>query len=179
MRSLKQFLTESSNNSISNAKYLDVYFGDSFSPDMLENNFPGGPFYHTQEILDMYPSLEGERPDRDRDLWLRIDVETGQVVNWPKEQDIYPFDKVNKDCKFKDVKLSNYGFFVLTDKNGKILNSYQGYTPKCLRIEKPSAFYYSDAKNFINFIVRKTGKISKWSFTQEDFDELMQSKNAF
>ena len=59
--------------------YMDVFFGGRFYPEDLEIN--GESFEDLNDIFNKYPSLKNTNPDGYEDLWLRINVDTGEAVN--------------------------------------------------------------------------------------------------
>jgi hypothetical protein len=87
---------------------------------------------------------------------LTIDVETGQVVNWPKNT---PYD-------FIDVKIVDTGEYILLDKNGEQIAHYSGYVPECV-----GEGGYGD---YLEFEIDSASNIPGWDFTQEHLDEFMK-----
>ncbi len=136
-------------------KYLDVFFGGRFYPEDLEIN--DDYFEELDEVFDKYPSLKGINPDGYEDVWLRIDVDTGTIVNWPKN--------CTKDCYMQNVKIVDEGIYILTDSKGNCLHTYRGYVPSVLEIDDHG---YGD---YFQFTVQTGGKIKDWKFSQEDFNE--------
>jgi hypothetical protein len=87
---------------------------------------------------------------------LKIDVETGQVLNWPKNS---PFD-------FYDIKIVDEGKYLLLDKNGETIAEYDGYVPTCV-----GEGGYGD---YLEFEIDSASNIPGWEFTQEHLDEFMK-----
>lgn len=137
-------------------KYLDVFFGRRFYPDDLEIN--NESFKELNDIFYKYPSLKNINPDGYEDLWLRVDVDTGEVVNWPKID--------MEDCYIQDIKIVDEGIYVLVDSNGKRIET-RGYVPSCLEIDDNG---YGD---YFEFTIQSDGKIKDWAFTQKHFDHLI------
>ena len=138
-------------------KYLDVFFGGRFYPSDLEIN--NESFEELNDIFEKYPSLKNTNPDGYEDLWLRINVDTGEVVNWPKTG--------MQDCYIRDIKIVDEGIYVITDPNSKCINTYRGYVPTCLSIDD------NGWGDYFEFTIQSNGKIKDWNFTQEHVDELM------
>ena len=139
-------------------KYLDVFFGSRFNPEDLEIN--GKVFKDLNDMFEKYPSLKSFNPDGFEDLWLRIDVETGEVVNWPHKR--------MKPCYVQNVKLVDEGIYVLVDSNLTQIAVYRNYVPTCLEIDERG---WGD---YLEFTIEKNGKINNWSFTQEHLNEIME-----
>lgn len=139
-------------------KYLDVFFGGRFNPEDLEIN--GKVFKDLNDIFEKYPSLKNFNPDGFEDLWLRIDVETGEVVNWPRKR--------MKTCYVQNVKVVDEGIYVLVDSNLTQIAVYRNYVPTCLEIDERG---WGD---YLEFTIEKNGKINNWSFTQEHLNEIME-----
>lgn len=141
-------------------KYIDVFFGGRFYPEDVE--IDGESFKELDEIFDKYPSLKSINPDGYEDLWLRINVNTGEVVNWPKT--------VKEDCYMHSIKIVDQGIYVLVDTSGKCIKTYEGYVPKCLEIDDKGW------EDYFEFTIQSNGKIKDWEFTQKHFDELVSQK---
>ena len=138
-------------------KYLDVFFGERFYPEDLEIN--NESFEELDEIFNKYPSLKNTNPDGYEDLWLRIDVETGEVINWPHVG--------MEDCYMHSIKIVDEGIYVLVDTNGKYIETYRGYVPSCLEID------CKGWEEYFEFTIQSNGYIKDWNFTQKDVDELI------
>lgn len=137
-------------------KYLDVFFGGRFYPEDLEIN--GECFEDLNDMFDKYPSLKNTNPDGYEDLWLRINVDTGEVINWPKN--------ITKSCYVHNIKIVDEGIYNLVDCDDKCIKTYRGYVPNCLEIDDNC---WGD---YFEFTIKKNGKIKDWDFTQKDIDEL-------
>lgn len=109
-----------------------------------------------EAIEQAYPELFGRDHYGKKYLVLTIDVETGQVVNWPKNS---PYD-------FFDVKIVDEGKYLLLDKNGGVIAEYEGYVPICV-----GEGGYGD---YLEFEIDDASNIPKWEFTQEHLDEFMK-----
>jgi hypothetical protein len=109
-----------------------------------------------EAIEQAYPELFNTNSRGEKCLVLTIDVETAQVVNWPKNS---PYDLF-------DVKIVDEGEYILLDKNGEVLVSYAGYVPECVG---PHGF-----GDYLEFEIDSVSNIPGWQFTQENFDELMK-----
>lgn len=138
-------------------KYLDVFFGGRFYPEDLEIN--NELFGELNDIFDKYPSLKSINPDGYEDLRLRINVDTGEVVNWPKTG--------MNDCYMHSIKIVDEGIYELFDSNGNYIETYRGYVPSCLEIDDNG---YGD---YFEFTIQSNGKIKDWKFTQKNLNELM------
>lgn len=119
--------------------------------------FEGVEYYSIEDIEHFYPLLFDITYQGEKNLVLIIDVETGQVTNWPKNS---PFD-------FHDKKIVDEGEYILLDKNGERIARYIGYVPTC--IGEPIGF-----GDYLGFEIDNASNISKWEFTQEHLDEFMK-----
>lgn len=137
-------------------KYLDVFFGGRFYPEDLEIN--NESFEELDDIFNKYPSLKNINPDGYEDLWLRIDVDTGEVVNWPKTG--------MEDCYLHSIKIVDEGIYVLINSHGEHIEN-RGYVPSCLEIDDNG---YGD---YFEFTIQSNGKIKDWKFTQKHLDDLL------
>lgn len=137
-------------------KYLDVFFGGRFYPEDLEIN--NESFEELDDIFNKYPSLKNINPDGYEDLWLRIDVDTGEVVNWPKTG--------MGDCYLHSIKIVDGGIYVLINSHGEHIEN-RGYVPSCLEIDDNG---YGD---YFEFTIQSNGKIKDWNFTQKHLDDLL------
>ena len=92
-------------------------------------------------------------------LSITIDIETGTIDNWPKDNNCYHiFSKVRD--KF---------YTIIRDKNtNEVILSYEGYVPSFMAIEDEG---YGD---YIDFIV-ENGTIRNWSFTKKHFNEMLEN----
>ena len=141
-------------------KYIDVFFGGRFYPEDLKIN--NESFAELNDIFDKYPSLKNTNPDGYEDLWLRIDVDTGKVMNWPKTG--------MKDCYVRSIKIVDEGIYVLIDSNGKYIATYRRYVPSCFEIDDEG---WGD---YFEFTIQSNGKIKDWYFTQKHLDEIVNKK---
>jgi hypothetical protein len=87
---------------------------------------------------------------------LKIDVETGQVLNWPK----------NSPYSFFDAKIVDTGKYLLLDKNEEVIAEYDGYVPDCVG--------HGGWGDYLEFEIDGDSNIPGWMFTQEDLDEFMK-----
>lgn len=138
--------------------YMDVFFGGRFYPEDLEIN--GEPFEDLNDIFNKYPSLKNINPDGYEDLWLRINVDTGEVVNWPKTG--------MRDCYMQSIKIVDEGIYILVDSHGNYIET-RGYVPSCLEIDD------NGWGDYFEFTIQSNGKIKDWSFKQKHLDELMEN----
>lgn len=137
-------------------KYLDVFFGGRFYPEDLEIN--NESFEELDDIFNKYPSLKNINPDGYEDLWLRIDVDTGEVVNWPKTG--------MEDCYLHSIKIVDEGIYVLINSHGEHIEN-RGYVPSCLEIDS------NGFGDYFEFTIQSNGKIKDWNFTQKHLDDLL------
>lgn len=139
-------------------KYLDVYCGSRvYAEDIQFSCANTSKEYETmEELWADYPSLQGNIQGYNQ-LYLRIDVETGRVVNWPNDV----------DADFNDIKVVDEGTYILLDKDNNEIYRYQNYVPSCLEVESNG---YGD---YFEFVI-EDGEIRMWEFTQEHVDELME-----
>ena len=113
--------------------------------------------YNSIEAIEIeYPELFNTNSLGEKCLVLTIDVETGQVLNWPKNS---PYD-------FFDVKLVDEGEYILLDKKGEVIAEYSGYVPECLGLGG-----YGD---YLEFEINSDSTIRGWEFTQEHLDDFMK-----
>ena len=116
-----------------------------------------GVEYDSIEAIEQaYPELFNTNSHGEKCLVLTIDVETGQVLNWPKNS---PYD-------FFDVKIVDTGEYILLDKNGEVIAKYDGYVPECVGCDG-----YGD---YLEFEIDSASNIPEWEFTQEHLDEFMK-----
>lgn len=116
-----------------------------------------GKHYESFEAIEQdFPELFNTNSRNEKCLVLTIDVETGQVVNWPKNS---PFD-------FYDKKIVDGGEYILLDIDGNVIARYEGYVPECIGFDG-----YGD---YLEFEIDSTSNIPEWKFTQEHLDEFMK-----
>ena len=95
--------------------------------------------------------------DGSKTILLEIDIDTGEVINWPKN---CPFN-------FHDIKIVDTGNYWLVDDDGETVISYSGYVPTCLGLGG-----YGD---YLEFEIDENSHIVDWSFGQEDYDEFEEN----
>lgn len=136
-----------------NVKTLEAYLGDRFKPENLtfyDSNANDEVFGSVKELLDKFPSLE-----RNKEVCLVIDVDNGEIINWPK----------GYSCEFYDIKLVDSGKYRLYDNENNLIHEYDGYVPKILDV---CGGGYGD---YLEFAVDANGIIENWECT----DELIES----
>lgn len=116
----------------------------------------GREFTTIESIEDFYPQLFGRDRQGKEYFVLKIDVETGQVLNWPK----------NSPYNFFDVKIVDEGKYILLDKNDEVIAEYDGYVPECVG--------YGGYGDYLEFEIDSASNIPEWDFTQEHLDEFMK-----
>lgn len=148
-------------------KFLYVYFDEM---DITEIDFDDSHIISESDgdlnAFVMYWSpLNAELfSDRYSGLCLKIDVDNGNVVNWPANVG---------GANFSNVKVVDGGIYVLTDsKNREVatelgVNIDNQYVPKCLQIND------NGFGDYLEFTIDEDGNIKNWKFTQEDFDEIL------
>lgn len=144
-------------------KTLFVYipnYEDNVFHDLTWHDEPvklyGTEYESIEAIEQAYPQLFNTNSRGEKCFVLTIDVETGQVLNWPKNS---PYD-------FFDVKIVDEGEYILLDKNGEVIAEYGGYVPECVGCDG-----YSD---YLEFEIDSASNIPEWEFTQEHLDEFMK-----
>lgn len=118
-------------------------------------NLNGVEYDSIEAIENAYPNLFDKNSRGEKCLMLEIAVETGQVLNWPKNS---PFDFYNK-------KIVDEGEYILLDENGETIVEYAGYVPTCV-----GEGGYGD---YLEFEIDNDSIIPEWKFTQEHLNELM------
>lgn len=118
--------------------------------------FNGTEYDSINAIEEAYPEMFGIDRQGKKYFVLKIDVETGQVLNWPKNS---PYD-------FFDVKIVDEGRYLLLDKNDEVIAEYEGYVPECVGCDG-----YGD---YLEFEIDSASNIPEWEFTQEHLDEFMK-----
>lgn len=118
--------------------------------------FNGVEYWTIEAIEQDYPQLFNTNSQGEKCFVLTIDVETGQVINWPKNS---PYD-------FFDVKIVDEGEYILLDKNGEVIAEYGGYVPECV-----GCGGYGD---YLEFEIDSASNIPEWEFTQEHLYEFMK-----
>lgn len=138
-----------------NVESLQAYLGcicQSFYDREIE--FGKKKFNSIEEWRESYPQIfspyEGQWT-----IMLNIDVETGEVTNWPQN---CPFD-------FTNIKIVDTGTYIAH--TPLEIFAYQGYVPNCL-----GAHSYGD---YLTFEIDENSHIVDWKFDQELFDEFMSN----
>lgn len=116
----------------------------------------GVEYHSTEDIEQAYPELFNTNSYGEKCFVLTIDVETGQVLNWPK----------NSTYSFFDVKIVDEGEYILLDKNGEVIAAYNGYVPECVG--------YDGYGDYLEFEIDSASNIPEWDFTQKHLDEFMK-----
>lgn len=108
-------------------------------------------FNSLSDLLTAYPSL-----NRENNLFLRIDVGTGIITNWP----------INKICDFyqNPIKVGCNGVYTLKDKNDVVIHEDVSYNPPCLG---------DYAGEYLEFTVGSDKRIAQWKFQQVDVDTIL------
>lgn len=144
-------------------KTLFVYipdYEDNVFHDLTWHDEPvklNGVEYETIEAIEQaYPELFNTNSRGEKSLVLTIDVETGQVINWPKNS---PYD-------FFDVKIVDEGEYILLNTAGEVIAEYSGYVPECVG--------YNGYGDYLEFEIDSASNIPEWEFTQELLDTFMK-----
>lgn len=149
-------------------KTLFVYipdYEDNVFHDLTWHDEPvklNGVEYETIEAIEQaYPELFNTNSHDEKCVVLTIDVETGQVINWPK----------NSPHDFFDVKIVDEGEYILYDEIVNEIVRYRGYVPDCI-----GEGGYGD---YLEFEIDENGYIVDWEFTKEDLEEFFESAEPF
>lgn len=118
--------------------------------------FEGKEYTSIEAIKNDYPTLFCKNNRNEDCFKLEIDVETGEVLNWPNNS---PFD-------FYDTKIVDTGEYTLLDKNCDVIVSYRGYVPACVG---PDGW-----GDYLSFEIDDDSNIPGWEFTQAHLNELMK-----
>lgn len=118
--------------------------------------FEGVEYGSIEAIENDYPKLFSKNSRGDKCIKLEIDVETGQVLNWPKNS---PFD-------FYDKKIVDEGEYILLDENDEVIAEYGGYVAACIG--------ENGWGDYLEFEIDSASNIPGWEFTQEHLDEFMR-----
>lgn len=144
-------------------KTLFVYipnYEDNVFQDLTWNDEPvklyGTEYSSVEAIEQAYPQLFNTNELGEKCLVLTIDVETGQVINWPK----------NSPYSFFDVKIVDEGEYILLNTAGEVIAKYSGYVPVCVGPDG-----YGD---YLEFEIDSASNIPEWDFTQEHLDDFMK-----
>jgi hypothetical protein len=137
-----------------NVKYLCVYINEDYLA--YESFRVGGEDLEgSDELFEKYPSIR-----KDGKFFLKIDIKTGEVINWPKG--------VNGD--FYTFKVTDSGDYALETENSEEVAKYGGYVPPCFGDK------YGD---YFEFEIGEDGKIKDWSFTEKDFNIFMEEVRKY
>lgn len=125
--------------------------------------FNGKEYRDFEEFKKDYPSLvmtqppyyRGDPKEGTETIVLDIDLETGEVKNWPAGVEHGFYDKI-----------VDTGRWEILDNDGNIVASKTDYVLSCLQIEDEG---WGD---YLEFIVDENGLIIGWEFGQDDFDEI-------
>lgn len=105
--------------------------------------------------------------DKYQGICLKIDVDSGNIVNWPANVG---------GAGFTNVKVVDNGVYDLTDsKNHSLFEDFDKtldyrYVPKCLQIEE------NGFDDYLEFVVDENGHINNWKFIQDDFNDILGLK---
>jgi len=132
-------------------KYLGVQVG--YCLDYEQFTLGDEDYEDLFSLLEVYPDLG----DEVNGLYLKIDIDSGEVINWPKGK---PSDM---HCK----KVGDNGIYSFIDESGLYeLYRYAGYVPECFGDS------YGD---YFEFDIDSNGFIEGWKFTQDDMNKLMKN----
>lgn len=129
---------------------IEEYFCDGFQ---IGNKL----YYSLNELLKDYPNVGCGTYTYGDTIFLEIDIDTGEVTNWPK----------NCPADFHDIKIVDTGNYWLIDDNADTVVCYSGYVPSCL-----GGSGYGD---YLEFEIDGNSHIVDWSFGQEDYDEFEEN----
>jgi hypothetical protein len=129
---------------------IESYFCDGFQ---IGNKL----YYSLDDLLDEQPDIVSYLGDGSQTIFLEIDIDTGEVTNWPK----------NCPTDFHDIKIVDTGNYWLVDDNADLVIGYTGYVPSCL-----GGSGYGD---YLEFEIDGNSHIVDWSFGQEDYDEFEEN----
>lgn len=129
---------------------IERYFQDGFQ---IGNKL----YYSLNELCEDYPDIISAYTSHEDTIFLEIDIDTGEVTNWPK----------NCPTDFHDIKIVDTGNYWLVGDNAETVISYSGYVPTCL-----GQGGYGD---YLEFEIDENSHIVDWSFDQEDYDEFEEN----
>lgn len=129
---------------------IDNYFYDGFQ---IGNKL----YYSLNDLLDEHPDIVSYLADGSQTIFLEIDIDTGEVTNWPK----------NCPTDFYDIKIVDTGNYWLVDDVAETVINYSGYVPTCL-----CEGGYGD---YLGFKIDENSYIVDWSFDQKDYDEFEEN----
>ena len=119
-----------------------------------EVEFGGKQFTIFEELRAAYPQIF-QWYNNEWTIMLNIDIESGQVTNWPLN---CPFD-------FTNIKIVDTGTYLIHTDLGAL--GYQGYIPDCL-----GKGGYGD---YLMFEIDGNSHIVDWTFNQEIFDQFVSN----
>lgn len=129
---------------------IENYFCDGFQ---IGNKL----YYSLNELWEYHPSVVCGHALTGDTIFLEIDIDTGEVTNWPK----------NCPVDFHDIKIVDTGNYWLVNDYEETVISYSGYVPSCL-----GEGGYGD---YLEFEIDKNSHIIGWSFDQKDCDEFEEN----
>ena len=93
------------------------------------------------------PSMPYLYKDGDMYYWRPvIDLDKGQILNWPKDKEAKLFYKVVDEF-----------YCLFNDSNGNCISEYDGYVPRCLQLDEEG---YGD---YIYITIDSEGYIKNWA----------------
>lgn len=128
---------------------IESYFCDGFR---IGNKI----YYSLDKLCDEQPDIVSSLPNGSKTIFLEIDIDTGEVTNWPK----------NCSTDFHDIKIVDTGHYWLIDDNADVVTNYSGYVPSCLG---------GWGGDYLEFEIDENSHIVDWSFGQEDYDEFEEN----
>ena len=129
---------------------IENYFCDGFQ---IGNKL----YYSLDDVCTDYPDIISAYTAHEDTIFLEIDIDTGEVTNWPK----------NCPVDFHDIKIVDTGNYWLVNDDAETVISYSGYVPSCL-----GEGGYGD---YLEFEIDGNSHIVGWSFDQEDYDEFEEN----
>ena len=129
---------------------IERYFQDGFQ---IGNKL----YYSLNELYEDHPNVVCGYILTGDTIFLEIDIDTGEVTNWPK----------NCPTDFHDIKIVDTGNYRLINDNADMVVGYSGYVPFCL-----GEGGYGD---YLEFEIDGNSHIVGWSFDQEDYDEFEEN----
>ena len=142
-------------------KYLEVYFGRLPYPEDINFSDNVETYDTFDSIFSQYPQLKSPQNKYSKKLnnqmYIKIDVETGQILNWP----------VGVEANLNCLKVVDEGTYILLDYKDNMISYHDyRYVPKCLEIDGNG---FSD---YFMFHVNKDGYIVNWKFGKNEYKEL-------
>lgn len=129
---------------------IECYFQDGFQ---IGNKL----YYSLNDLYEDHPNVVCRHILTGDTIFLEIDIDTGEVTNWPK----------NCPADFHDIKIVDTGNYQLIDDNADTVVGYTGYVPICL-----GEGGYGD---YLEFEIDGNSHIVGWSFDQDDYDEFEEN----